>query len=79
LKCDAKKVFEMFTANEHLEKWLTEKADVELCVWEIQACLEDFVEMKFAKHWRLAKQTTLRKLLISGKRMALPSLGFASN
>ncbi|HVP41065.1 MAG TPA: SRPBCC domain-containing protein [Candidatus Krumholzibacteriaceae bacterium] len=29
LKCDAKKAFEMFTVNEHLEKWLTEVADVE--------------------------------------------------
>jgi uncharacterized protein YndB with AHSA1/START domain len=29
LKCDARKAFEMFTVNEHLEKWLTEVADVE--------------------------------------------------
>jgi len=29
LKCDAQKAFEMFTLNEHLEKWLTHKADVE--------------------------------------------------
>jgi uncharacterized protein YndB with AHSA1/START domain len=29
LKCDGKKAFEMFTVNEHLEKWLTTVADVE--------------------------------------------------
>lgn len=29
LKCDTQKAFEMFTLNKHLEKWLTEKADVE--------------------------------------------------
>jgi uncharacterized protein YndB with AHSA1/START domain len=29
LKCDAQKAFEMFTVNEHLEKWLCETADVE--------------------------------------------------
>lgn len=29
IKCDQKKAFEMFTANKHLEKWLTTKADVE--------------------------------------------------
>lgn len=29
LKCDVKRAFEMFTVNEHLEKWLTEVADVE--------------------------------------------------
>jgi hypothetical protein len=29
LKCDVNKAFEMFTANEHFEKWLTEVADVD--------------------------------------------------
>jgi uncharacterized protein YndB with AHSA1/START domain len=29
LKCDLEKAFAMFTVNEHLEKWLTQKADVE--------------------------------------------------
>jgi uncharacterized protein YndB with AHSA1/START domain len=29
LRCNPKKAFEMFTVNEHLEKWLTQKADVE--------------------------------------------------
>jgi len=29
LRCDVKKAFEMFTVNAHLEKWLTEEADVE--------------------------------------------------
>lgn len=29
LKCNPEKAFEFFTVNEHLEKWLTTKADVE--------------------------------------------------
>jgi uncharacterized protein YndB with AHSA1/START domain len=29
LKCDAKKAFDMFTVNEHLQSWLTAIADVE--------------------------------------------------
>lgn len=29
LKCDPQKAFEMFTINKHLEKWLTQEADVE--------------------------------------------------
>jgi len=29
LKCSPEKAFEMFTVNEHLERWLTESADVE--------------------------------------------------
>ncbi len=29
LRCDTQKAFEMFTLNKHLEKWLTQKADVE--------------------------------------------------
>lgn len=29
LACDAPRAFEMFTVNEHLEKWLTRAADVE--------------------------------------------------
>ena len=29
LRCDTQKAFEMFTQNKHLEKWLTQKADVE--------------------------------------------------
>ncbi|UCD26759.1 MAG: SRPBCC domain-containing protein [Candidatus Bathyarchaeota archaeon] len=29
LKCDLQIAFEMFTINEHLEKWLTQVADVE--------------------------------------------------
>ena len=29
LKCDTQKAFEMFTLNKHLEKWLTQVADVE--------------------------------------------------
>ena len=29
LKCDRQKAFEMFTINKHLEKWLTQEADVE--------------------------------------------------
>jgi uncharacterized protein YndB with AHSA1/START domain len=29
LKCDAKKAFEMFTVNRHLEKWLTKLASVD--------------------------------------------------
>ncbi|TET91348.1 MAG: SRPBCC domain-containing protein [Methanomassiliicoccales archaeon] len=29
LKCDPRRAFEMFTVNEHLEKWLTVVADVE--------------------------------------------------
>jgi uncharacterized protein YndB with AHSA1/START domain len=29
LKCDAKKAYEMFTVNEHLQSWLAEIADVE--------------------------------------------------
>jgi len=29
IKCDAQKAYEMFTVNEHLEKWLSELADVE--------------------------------------------------
>ena len=29
LKCDLKKAFQMFTVNKHLEKWLTQVADVE--------------------------------------------------
>ncbi|MFQ5884681.1 MAG: SRPBCC domain-containing protein [Thermoplasmata archaeon] len=29
LKCNPQKAFEMFTLNEHLEKWLTQVADVE--------------------------------------------------
>lgn len=29
LKCNAKKAFEMFTVNRHLERWLTQSADVE--------------------------------------------------
>jgi len=29
LKCGAKKAFEMFTVNKHLERWLTKVADVE--------------------------------------------------
>jgi uncharacterized protein YndB with AHSA1/START domain len=29
LKCDAKRAFEMFSVNKHLEKWLTQLADVE--------------------------------------------------
>jgi len=29
LKCHLNKAFEMFTVNEHLEKWLTKVADVE--------------------------------------------------
>lgn len=29
LNCDCKTAFEMFTANKHLEKWLTQMADVE--------------------------------------------------
>lgn len=29
LKCDAKKAFEMFTVNRHLERWLTKLANVE--------------------------------------------------
>jgi hypothetical protein len=29
LKCDSKKAFAMFTINRHLEKWLTQIADVE--------------------------------------------------
>lgn len=29
LKCNPQKAFEMFTVNDHLEKWLTQEADVE--------------------------------------------------
>jgi len=29
LRCSFDKVFEFFTANKHLEKWLTNMADVE--------------------------------------------------
>lgn len=29
LRCDPQKAFELFTANKHLEKWLTQVADVE--------------------------------------------------
>ena len=29
LKCDPQKAFELFTVNKHLERWLTQMADVE--------------------------------------------------
>lgn len=32
MKCNPQKAFEMFTVNKHLEKWLTQKAFVELKV-----------------------------------------------
>ncbi len=32
LQCDPLKAFDLFTVNEHLEKWLTQEADVELKV-----------------------------------------------